>query len=323
MNLAVLDLNLLVALDALLREANVSRAAMRIGLSQPAASHALQRLREVLGDPLLVRTGARMELTPRAQALRGPLAQALDQVRGLFIPDGFDAASSERQFRLMMPDLAVELLMPPLMEKITKAAPNIRIDVVPWRGPSIFTAEFARTIDLVISIGNAFSGFHRQRLYIDSDALAVRRGHPAGARLKKRDAFLNARHVAVIIRGQNEDLIDGWLRSKGFERRIALVVPGYIEALHVAARTDLVAFVPQRLIRALSKQLSLVSVTPPLDPGIDEQFMFYPTRAQMDPGSVWLRKLMLETRRELDRDRRKAAWFNVSEVRIISVRNDH
>jgi DNA-binding transcriptional LysR family regulator len=307
MNLNSLDLNLLVALDALLREASVSRAAMRIGLSQPAASHALQRLRDLLGDPLLVRSGARMELTPRAQALRGPLAQALDQVRGLFIPDDFDAASSERHFRLMMPDLAVELLMPPLMEKVTRLAPNVRIDVVPWRGPAIFTAEFARTIDLVISIGDAFREFHRQRLYTDSDALAVRRGHPAGAKLKRRDVFLNARHVAVIIRGQNEDLIDGWLRGKGIERRIALVVPGYIEALHVAARTDLVAFVPRRLIGALSKQLSLLSVTPPLDPGIDEQFMFYPTRAQMDPGSIWLRKLMLETGRELERSRRKAA----------------
>lgn len=307
MNLNSLDLNLLVALDALLREANVSRAAMRIGLSQPALSHALQRLRDLIGDPLLVRSGARMELTPRAQGLRGPLAQALDQVRSLFVPDAFDAASSERQFRLMMPDLAVELLMPPLMAKITQAAPNIRIDVVPWRGPAIFTAEFARTIDLVISIGNAFGGFHRQRLYTDSDALAVRRGHPAGAKLKKRDAFLSAKHVAVIIRGQGEDLIEPWLRAKGIERRIALVVPGYIEALHVTARTDLVAFVPQRLIAALSKQLTLVSVKPPFDPGIDEQFMFYPTRAQMDPGSIWLRRLMLETGRELDRATRRAA----------------
>jgi DNA-binding transcriptional LysR family regulator len=307
MNLAALDLNLLVALDALLREANVSRAAMRIGLSQPAASHALQRLRELLGDPLLVRVGARMELTPRAQGLRGPLAQALDQVRGLFIPEDFDAASSERQFRLMMPDLAVELLMPPLMERISRLAPNVRLDIVPWRGPAIFTAEFARTIDLVISIGDAFKGFHRQLLYTDRDALAVRRGHPVGARLARRDVFLNARHVAVIIRGQNEDLIDGWLRTKGIERRIALVVPGYIEALHVAARTDLVAFVPRRLIGALSKQLSLAAVTPPLDPGIDEQFMFYPTRAQFDPGSIWLRNLMLQTGRGLDRDRRRAA----------------
>src|SRR3954449_7920412 len=307
MNLTALDLNLLVALDALLREAGVSRAAMRIGLSQPAQSHALQRLRDLIGDPLLVRTGARMELTPRAQALRAPLAQTLDQVRSLFIPDDFDAASSERQFRLMMPDLAVELLMPRLMEKITKRAPNVRIDVVPWRGPAIFTAEFARTIDMVISIGNAFTGFHRQRLYTDSDALAVRRGHPAGAKLKRAETFLDARHVAVVIRGQNEDLIDGWLRSKGIERRIALVVPGYLEALHVAARSDLVAFVPRRLIATLSKQLSVVTIAPPFDPGIDEQFMFYPTRAQMDPGSIWLRNLMLKTGRELDRGQRRSS----------------
>ena len=307
MNLNSLDLNLLVALDALLREANVSRAAMRIGLSQPAASHALQRLRDLIGDPLLVRTGARMELTPRAQALRAPLAQALDQVRSLFIADEFNSARSERQFGLMMPDLAVELLMSPLMEKITKAAPNVRIDVVPWRGPAIFTAEFARTIDMVISIGNAFTGFHRQRLYTDSDALAVRRGHPIGARLKQPDVFLNARRVPVVIRGQSEDLIDIWFQTKGIERRIALVVPGYIEALHVTARTDLVAFVPRRLIAALSKQLSLTTVTPPLDPGINKQFMFYPTRAQMDPGAIWLRNIMLGIGREMERTTRKTA----------------
>lgn len=304
MNLNSLDLNLLTALDALLREANVSRAAMRIGLSQPATSHALQRLRDIFGDPLLVRTGARMELTPRAQALCAPLAQALDQVRGLFITDAFDAARSERPFRLMMPDLAVELLMPPLMEKVTRLAPNVRIDVVPWRGPAIFHAEFARTIDLVISIGNAFRGFHRQLLYTDSDALAVRRGHPVGAKLKRPETFLAARHVGVIIRGNSEDLIDTWLRPKGIERHISLVVSGYLEALHVAARTDLVAFVPRRLIAALSKQLGLVTVTPPLDPGIDEQFLFYPTRAQMDPGSIWLRRLMLETGRELEKTKR-------------------
>lgn len=303
MNLNSLDLNLLTALDALLREANVSRAALRLGLSQPAASHALQRLRDIFGDPLLVRTGARMELTPRGLALRVPLAQTLDQVHGLFVPDEFDAARSERHFRLMMPDLAVELLMPPLMAKVTRAAPNVRIDVVPWRGPAIFHAEFARTIDLVISIGNAFKGFHRQLLYTDSDALAVRRGHPVAGKLKQREAFLAARHVGVIIRGNSEDLIDTWLRAKNVERHIALVVSGYLEALHVAARTDLVAFVPRRLIAALSKQLGLTTVTPPLDPGIDEQFMFYPTRAQMDPGSIWLRRLMLETGRELGKQR--------------------
>ena len=306
MNLTSLDLNLLVALDALLLEANVGRAGMRIGLSQPAASHALRRLRDILGDPLLVRVGSRMELTPRAQALRGPLAQTLDQVRGLFVPDDFDAARSERRFRLMMPDLVVELLMPRLMKKLDRAAPGIRIDVVPWRGPAIFTSEFARTIDLVISIGDAFKGFHRQLLYTDSDALAVRKGHPAGLRLKNADTFFKARHVAVVIRGQNMDLIDEWLQSEGMERKIALVVPSYIEALHVAARTDLVAFVPRRLIGALSKQLGMAIVAPPIDPGIDKQYMFYPTRAQMDPGSIWLRNTVLGIGRELEGPKRKA-----------------
>jgi hypothetical protein len=84
-------------------------------------------------------------------------------------------------------------------------------------------------------------------------------------------------------------------------------VPGYIEALHVTARTDLVAFVPRRLITSLSKPLSLQTVTPPLDPGIDEQFLFYPTRAQLDPGSIWLRNLVLETGRGLDGPKRRAA----------------
>ena len=129
---------------------------------------------------------------------------------------------------------------------------------------------------------------------------------PPAHRLARRETFLKARHVAVVIRGQNEDLIDGWLRPKEIERRIALVVPSYIEALHVAARTDLVAFVPRRLIAALAKPLSLAAVTPPLDPGIDEQFMFYPTRAQFDPGSIWLRHLMLQTGRELSRPSAKS-----------------
>ena len=84
------------------------------------------------------------------------------------------------------------------------------------------------------------------------------------------------------------------------------MVPGYIEALHVTARTDLVAFVPRRLIGALAKQLSLATVTPPLDPGIDEQFMFYPTRAQMDPGSIWLRNIMLGIGREMEREQGKS-----------------
>jgi hypothetical protein len=113
-----------------------------------------------------------------------------------------------------------------------------------------------------------------------------------------------------------------WLRPKGIERRIALVVPGYIEALHVAARTDLVAFVPRRLIGALSKQLSLTTIAPPLDPGIDEQFMFYPTRAQMDPGSIWLRNIMLGIGREMERARGRLRRVGKGAKRVPTIHHE-
>lgn len=308
MNLAALDLNLLVALDALLAEAAVGRAAQRIGLSQPATSHALRRLREVIGDPLLVRVGARMELTPRARALRAPLRDALDRVRGLFLVERFDPATSRRRFILMMPDHVVDLVMPTLVDRVAAQAPDVRLDVTPWRGPSDMSAEQAQSTDLVIACtGDAFAGFHRQRLFSDTEALAVRRGHPLGSRLRRLEAFGAARHVAVVARGQREDPVDTWLHGKRIERQIALVVPSYLQALHTVACTDLVAFVPRRLIEALAGKLSLAIVAPPLDPGSYEEFMFHPTRAQVDPGSMWLRGLVMAIGRGLDRAERRAA----------------
>jgi DNA-binding transcriptional LysR family regulator len=300
MNLAGLDLNLLVALDALLAEASVGRAAQRLNLSQPAISHALRRLREVVGDPLLVRIGPRMELTPRAQALRGPLAQALEQVRGLFVAEGFDPATSTRGFRLMMPDLAVDLLMPAVLQAVAASAPGVRLDVIPWRGPAVMTQDFARTVDVVVAwTGEAYPGFHRQSLYVDRDALAVRRGHPDAGRLSELSVFKAARHVAVIGSGERDDAIEPFLRQAGIERRIALAVPSYLQALRMTARSDLVAFVPSRLIAALAGPLDLVKVEPPIDPGEDQQYLFHPVLAQFDPGSAWLRELVLRVGRGL------------------------
>lgn len=300
MNLVGLDLNLLVALDALLAEASVGRAALRLNLSQPAVSHALRRLREATGDPLLVRVGPRMELTPRAQALRAPLAQALDQVRGLFVAEGFDPATSRRTFCLMMPDLAVDLLMLAVLAQVAAAAPEVRLDVVPWRGPAVMTPDFARTVDLVVAwTGEAYPGFHRQSLYVDRDALAVRRGHPDAAGLSDLEVFNAARHVAVVGAGEREDAIEPFLRQNGIERRIALAVPSYLQALRMTARSDLVAFVPGRLIAALAGPLDLVRVEPPIDPGEDQQYLFHPVVAQFDPGATWLRELVLRVGRGL------------------------
>jgi DNA-binding transcriptional LysR family regulator len=307
MNLAGLDLNLLVALDALVREVHVGRAARRIGLSQPAASHALHRMREIMDDPLLVRVGGQMQLTPRAEALRAPLAQVLEQVRSLFAADDFDPRTSARRFRLLMADHVIDLVMPPFLERIARFAPKVRIVVTPWRGPAAMTAELAGSIDLVIACTDqSFAGFHRQRLFSDTEAVTVRRTHAAGARLRHLDEFLKVRHVAVAGGGEREDPVDTWLREKGIERQIAMVVPSYLQALHIVAHTDLAAFVPRRLIEAMEGPLSLAAVSPPIDPGHYEEFMFHPARAEVDSGSIWLRNEILKIGRRLDRRTRTA-----------------
>ena len=159
MNLASLDLNLLVALDALVSEAHVGRAAVRVGLSQPAMSHALARLRDLMGDALLVRVGAGMQLTRRAQGLRAFLAQALDAVRSLFVAERFDPATSRRRFVPMTPDLVTDLLMPPLLVRLGREAPAVRLDVTPFRAPPVMTDEFARGLDLILAcLPDAFPG---------------------------------------------------------------------------------------------------------------------------------------------------------------------
>lgn len=298
MNLAGLDLNLLVALDALLREVSVSRAADRIGLSQPAASHALRRLRDLMGDPLLVRAGPRMELTPRAEALREPLAAALAQVQGLFVEEAFDPATSGRRFKCMIPDVCTSILLPGIVRRLEAEAPHVRLTLAPFRSPGMMTPDFARMLDFIVAYqAHDFPGFHRELIYADSDALAVRAGHPQAQRLTELDVFLAARHVAVVSRGESIDPIDAWLEGLGHRREVVLTVPTYLQALEVAARTDLVATVPSRLITARGDELGLARVEPPLDTGHDEQFLLHPTRLSVDPASVWVRRLVLDVAR--------------------------
>src|SRR5215467_674539 len=168
MNLSSLDLNLLVALEALLEEQSVTGAASRMGRSQPAVSHALNRLRNLLNDSLLVRAGARMQLTVRAEALRSPVQAALERVRKLFTTNEFDPATSRRTFRLFVADNAADLFLPPLWARLQQLAPNIHIEVRPWSERVSDTTEFARSVDAAIAcVPDAFPGFYRQRLFTD------------------------------------------------------------------------------------------------------------------------------------------------------------
>lgn len=288
------DLNLMRSLEALLSEQSVSRAAARLGLSQPAMSHALRRLRMALDDPILVRVGAKMELTPRGVSLRESVVQALRGVHRLLEPTRFDPATSRRRFVMMMPDLVASLIAPILTERVAREAPDVCVEITPWRGSMLMTEEFLRTIDVITTNrGDAFPGFRRQTLYRDRDVVVVRREHPLGAALGRPTAFLSARHVAIVGRGERSDQIDDWLATLGVRRRLALIAPSYLQALHIVAKTDLVAFVPSRLVASLTNSLGLRAIKPPFDPGIDEQFMFYPATAQRDPGSSWFRSVLL------------------------------
>lgn len=295
-----MDLNLLVVLDALLSESSVAGAARRLGRSQPAVSHSLRHLRLLFGDQLLVRVGHRMLLTPRAEAMRAPLREVIDAASSLLAPAEFNPSTSARRFRLMMPEFVASMILPGLARRVAREAPNIVLDLVSWRGAGLITDDFARSIDLIISWSeHQFPGFHRHRLYMDSDALAFRVGHPAAGSLSSLDGFLAATHIAVIGAGETSDPIDEWLANRKLRRRIALTVGNYVQALQVAASTDHIAFAPGRTIDALSGRLGLHRCTPPLDPGYDEQMIFFPARSARDPASIWLRKAILEEGKSL------------------------
>jgi DNA-binding transcriptional LysR family regulator len=302
MNLANIDLNLLVALDALISEAHVGRAARRIGRSQPTTSHALKRLRTLFDDPLLVQAGSRMELTPRAAGLREPVADALRRVQTLLAADSFEAARSTRRFAAMMQDHIAHLLVPALVQRLQSEAPGVRLEILPWRSPASATPEQLQSIDLLISCtAMDIAGFEKETLLTDTEAVVVRKGYPRASRLKALDAFLRARHVAVVGAGLAEDPVDSWLRGKGLSRDIVVEVPSYMQALQVTARADVAAFVPRRLARSMAQRFSLQVLPPPIEPGDYQEQLFFPRRAAHDPASIWIRTLALKIARLLDR----------------------
>ena len=291
-NIAKLDLNLLIALEALLEEASVGRAAHRVALSQPAMSHSLGRLRNLLGDPLLVRVGARMRLTTRGEALRYPVKEVLARARDLLVSAHFDAASSTRTFRLFLSDYAADLLLPPLVQQLQVQAPGVAVRTQTGIG-ALDPLQLAAAVDLAVScVPDRFTGFYQQRLFTDRDALAVRRGHLLLKRSVSPDIFLQAGHVAVVGPEFAADPVDDWLRKEGQKRNIVLTVPHYLQAMQVVAESDLMAVIPERLIRAHAAALDLEVAAVPLDVGTFDEYVLHPVTGHADPGSVWLRGLL-------------------------------
>jgi DNA-binding transcriptional LysR family regulator len=290
MNLAAVDMNLLVLLEALLDEAHVRRAGQRVGLSQPAASHALARLRDLFSDPLLVRVGTTMVRTPRAEALRKPLAQFVASAQAVLRMDAFDPRTSRRTFRFMLGDLVSHLMMPPLLACLARAAPGIRVELIPWRGPALLTDRALGEIDFfVTSLNREFSGFSRSPLYKDKDTLAVRAGHPDKRALSTVKGFHASQHVSVVGAGEDRDELDEWLDKVRLRRNVAVAAPSHLIALRIAAATDYVSFVPRRFAAARKAELDLALIKPPIDPGIDVLYLMTPAKSASDKGALWMK----------------------------------
>jgi DNA-binding transcriptional LysR family regulator len=263
MNLRSLDLNLLVVLDALLDEAHVSRAAERLGLSQPATSAALQRCRHLFRDELLERGHGSMHLTPRAKALRAPLKSLLTGVIDLIDPADVPLAEIRQTLRMsIMADYPAQFVVAPLRQALEHTAPGIELVIQAWHGTSAARAALLDgTTDLSFSVfPPANDDLHRQEVLVEHYLIAIRAGHPAAAAFDLK-VWLAYPHILVSGRGDTRTPVDTELEAQGLSRRIGIVVPNLQMVPKLLERSDMTAMVPSRVMRNFA---GLVSFPPPI-----------------------------------------------------------
>lgn len=289
MNISTFDLNLLRVLDMLLREQNVSRAAERLALSQPTVSNALARLRELLGDPLLVRVGRRMQPTPRALALEGPIRSALQQIeQTLNAGESFDPRWSGQQFRIAVTDFVEQLCMPPLLARLHERAPNVRIDIAHLAPNLPAEALDKGELDLLLGrFDEVPARFARQHWRSETLQVAVRKDHPQVSGTLDLKTFLSLRHLWVHG-GQTRGMVDQWLAEQGLARQIVYTTPNYLQAAHLCAGSDLCVVLPTQLARQFASLLPLQLFDLPFALGAFHLELVYLTQRQQDPALAWL-----------------------------------
>jgi len=290
-----LDLNLLLTLDTLLIEHNVTRAAERLHLSQPTVSAQLTRLRDFFGDPLLLPGPRGMRPTARADALREPLRQALAALAQAIAPTiPFDPAQASNTWRIAAFDYSEQAVLLPRLQHLREAAPNTRLAVV-QSVPSLVARKAEQgDIDLAFLIeSEAPPELRRRRLFTEHYVLAGRKGHPRLQRKPTLAQFCKLEHVIVSPHGGGfQGVTDAALAEVGLSRRVVLSVPHFLFLRSVLASTDLVALLPSRLVR---DDPALQVVAPPLAvPGF-EMLMLWPERVHRDPAHRWLREQLAGT----------------------------
>ncbi|MCM5681214.1 LysR substrate-binding domain-containing protein [Schlegelella sp. S2-27] len=286
MNLRALDLNLLVVLHALLEEGHVTRAARRLGLSQPATSSALERCRHVFSDMLLEKVGSRMQLTPKAQALRDPLARALEAVHAVVDVRPRELRELQQVVRLSMADHPAVMLLGALHAELQAGAPRLDLVVLPWRGAADALQRLeGGEADLAVSVFPALPPqFTRVELLREQYVVAMRAGHP-GVRRFGLDAWLAYPHVLVSGQAHTRGVLDEALAERGLTRRVGTVVPNFMMVEPLLLASDLVAMLPSRSAAAGSAGKRLAVFDPPLPvPGFALHLAWH-ARREADPAT--------------------------------------
>lgn len=295
MKLTELDLNLLLVFDRLVQDGRVSRVAESLGLSQPAVSNALRRLRDLLGDELFLRTPAGMVPTPYAQQLASPVAQALHTLQSaLNVRASFDPANSDRCFTLAMTDVGEIYFLPVLMDTLAHEAPGVTLRAVTVADTTLREDMATGRVDLALgSLPPLQAGYFQQALFRQRYVTLMRQAHPLAVRPQMTAAlYRQAAHVRVVSAGTAHGLVEEALRRLGVHRAVQLTVPHYVALGHVLGSTDLIATVPERLAERLTAPHALVARPLSLKLPVSTIAQYWHAHLHRDPGHQWLRAVM-------------------------------
>jgi DNA-binding transcriptional LysR family regulator len=304
MDLREIDLNLLVVFNQLLMDQSVSTSAEKLGLTQPAVSNALKRLRTVLKDELFVRTSRGMEPTPYALHLAEPVIYALNALQTAFTTrDSFDPQTSTRNFQLAMSDIGEMYFMPPLMVALVKEAPHVRVSTVRPNAGNLKVDMESGTVDLALGLlPNLQTGFFQRRLFRQKYVCVFRKGHPLAKSPMTLNQFTELDHVGVVAANTGHSEVDGLLEYAGIKRNMRLVVPHFIAVGHILQTTDLIATLPERFAERCEVPFGLVTSPHPATLPEIAINLFWHAKVNRDPANMWIRQLFVKLFANSDSD---------------------
>jgi DNA-binding transcriptional LysR family regulator len=312
LNIAKVDLNLLVYLDVLLREGSVTKAANQLSITQPAMSNGLKRLRDLFKDPLLVRTSEGMTPTKRALELQPIVRNVLSQLESSIQPEvEFDPATSERTFRIMTSDYAESTLMLGLINKLSTLAPNITLDLITPSDVTFHDVEQGK-VDMAINRFDELPlSFHQKVIWYDTFSCVMKSDHPKAQQFDL-NAYLASQHIWVSKTGfgigvgidPNEVQKLGWVDAEltkiGKQRDIRVFTRHYHAALQIAKTQNLIATLPSKAAKIFQDDPSVTIVKPPFDIPPIALKMAWSALLHHDAGHIWLRRLIGEVAADLE-----------------------